>query len=105
GKLHLMTVTLRVFDPITQLVNHRMMAQLHDREHPPPAIHLDPAQLVEFFHARRQWFLTDHIAAKIEAGGDMRTMQMIRRADHQIVQRLAMTPEPPGVLEKTLELG
>ena len=63
-------------------------------------------QIVQQFRGRHQRFFANHIAAQAQAGGDVRVMQVIGRADADVIQRrFRLALEAMGKIVEAFKLG
>src|SRR5690625_843119 len=89
----------------SQLKDGWMEAQLQYRIDPASARCLEVGQLFQSGAIEYQRLFTDHVTAKPQAGSDMGLMQVVGRADAEIVEAAALAPEPMPMVLEALELG
>ena len=83
-----------------------MVTQLQDVVHALAGFTLDQRQVVQQLGRGHQRFFADHVGAQAQAGGDVRVVQVVGRADADVIQRGSrIALEAMGVVVEALEIG
>jgi len=82
-----------------------MKPELQDREDPLAGVLLDFGEPVDVPRVEHQRLFADRIRARAEREAAMRVMQVIRRADRDLIELFTLAPELVDMAVEALELG
>ena len=91
---------------VAQLADGAVVAQLQDVEDALAGVFFYLRQLVEQFRGRYQRLFADHVAVQAQTGGNVRVVQVVGRADGDVVERgVGAALERVGKILEAFKLG
>ena len=105
GQVHVVDLFSLRGDPLLERDDGRVQTQLQDREDALACVGLQSCKAIDVPGIEHQRLLADGVPMRAEREANMRIVQVVRRADADIVNLLAAPPDEIDVAVEALELG